>query len=121
MGWLRPKIRFGTWLAFTALALNLAFAFGHHHFKEAGARGLAAVHHADAHGDGDHGDDDNDGSATAHSCLTCVVVSVAAMAASPAALPALLWTPTAGVTSAMTLGARQSDRTNFEARAPPRA
>jgi hypothetical protein len=121
MGWLRPKIGFGTWLALAALALNLAFAFGHHHFEEAAARGLAATHHVGAPGHADHGDDDHDGSAAAHPCLTCVVVSAAAVAASPPALPAKIWRCAAGATAAMAFDPRQGDRTSFEARAPPHA
>jgi hypothetical protein len=117
MGWFRPRVRFGAWLALAALALNLAFAFGHHHIAD--ARSPAAAQHAGVTG---HTDDDDDHSSTVgHPCFTCAVESVAAFAANPPTLPARAWTRTAGITTTTAFGLQQSNRAGFEARAPPHA
>jgi hypothetical protein len=118
MGWFRPKVRLGAWLALAALALNLAVAFGHHHFGE--AHGLAAARHS---GIADHTDDDHDhhGSTADRPCVTCAVLSVASIAATPPALPAQVWARVTGLDGTTAPGPRHSDRTGFEARAPPHA
>jgi hypothetical protein len=115
MGWFRPRAKFRAWLALAAIALNLAVAFGHHHFEDA----PASAGHSSVAG---HTDDaDHDGSAADHPCFTCAVVLVADGAVSPPVLPSQSWTHTADVAAATASGPRQSDRTSFEARAPPQA
>ena len=118
MGWFRPRVRFGAWLALTALALNLVVAFGHHHFGD--PHGLTTTARSSVVGHTDDGDDDHSSTA-GHPCFTCVVVSVAAFAANPPALPARAWTRAAAVATATVFSLRQSCRTGFEARAPPHA
>jgi len=119
MGWLRPRIRFGAWLALAALALNLAFAFGHHHFSD--THSIAGVHRTDGAGHSDGDDDDHHRSTADHPCLTCALALAAAIAANPPALPAQVWTRATDTATAPAFGPRQSDRTSFRARAPPPA
>src|SRR6187549_945358 len=84
MRWFRSRVRSGAALALAALALNLAAAFGHHHFDTlhvtttATEQPLAAGH--------DDGHDDHAPMA-AHPCFACIVTTVAAIAISPPSLP----------------------------------
>ncbi len=118
MSWFRPRRRFGTWLALAALTLNLAFSFGHHHFGEAAARAASSEHASAEHpthdGDEDHSSPD-------HRCFVCIVVTAAAIAASPAALAARIAVRdiAAPAIAALEPGVRACS--SFEARAPPRA
>lgn len=119
MGWLRPRMKLGACLALLALALNLAFAFGHHHFADI-ARGHVAAEHSTAAAPDDDGDNDHHRSSDANPCFVCVIVTAAAIAAAPPALPARSSAQDAGVTSRH-FELRDSKRTSFEARAPPQA
>lgn len=118
MGRFRSKRRFGAWVALIALALNLAVAFGHHHFHEAVPHGFAETREAHANDAGEHDHDRHEPSA--HLCLTCVAVTAIAFVADLPA-PALQspWTKTV-----LMAAARQKPRgdshLHFEARAPPR-
>jgi hypothetical protein len=119
MGWIRPRVRFAALLALAALALNFGFAFSHHHFDD--LRGVAAGDHSGVFGHTDDGEDDHHGSTAAHPCFICIIVSAASVAASPPALPAQTSMHTADTATAKALDLRRSERTSFEARAPPRA
>jgi hypothetical protein len=116
MGWLRPRVKLGACLALLALALNLASAFGHHHFDDI-ARGLVAAGHSSlaAHGDEDG---DHHHSTDSNPCFVCVVVTAAAIAAAPPPLLARSPAQNADVTSTF-FELRDSKRKYFEARAPP--
>jgi hypothetical protein len=127
MGRFRPKNRLGASLALIALALNLTLSFGHHHFDDAGRRGIAAVAEATPTekqagarqpGDGDH---DHRDPASAHPCLACVVVAAAAVAAGTAPLSAPATTRAVRFTATACLELQEVRRAVFEARAPPRA
>src|SRR5512139_3035398 len=99
MGWFRARVRLGAWLTFAALALNLAFVFGHHHFDE--VRGFTTAQHEGVARHTDDGDGDHS-SAAHHPCFTCAVVSVAAFAANPPVLPVQVWPrAVAGATAAV--------------------
>src|SRR5688572_19471998 len=101
MGWCRSRARIGAWLALTALALNLALAFGHHHFGEMAAHGHPAIERAGATAPTGHDDDDHRDPEGAHPCLACIVVTAAAVAATAPALPVPAATRTATIASAM--------------------
>jgi hypothetical protein len=118
MGWFRPRRRFGTWLALAALALNLAFSFGHNHFGEAAAHAASSEHRSTEHPTHD-GDEDH--SSPAHRCFVCIVVTVAAIAASAPAPPARIAVRDITEPAMAALERFVSARSNFEARAPPRA
>jgi hypothetical protein len=120
MGWLRPRVRLGAWLALIALAMNLGLAFGHHHFDELATEGVAATADHPASAEHPHGDGDHHGSPAVHPCFACVIVTAAVLTANPPALPSPTWTKEVGLTTAF-FGLRDSKRTSFEARAPPRS
>ena len=121
MGWFRSRVRLGAWLALAALALNLAVAFGHHHFDEISAAAHAGSAHAD-HSEPTDRDDDHHDPAVAHPCLICLVVTAAATAAGGLpALPPRDATPVAAVAMSVAVGPASNGRTSFEARAPPTA
>ncbi len=116
MGWLRPRVRLGAWLALIALAMNLGLAFSHHHFDELAME--RAAHPAGAEHPHDHRDSDHHGSPAAHPCFACVVVAVVLLAADPPGLPAPSWTKDVDLTTTF-FERRDTRRASFEARAPP--
>jgi hypothetical protein len=106
-------MRFGTGLALVALALNLAFTFGHHHFGETAAH---ATGHSEQHGDGETDHD----SSPAHPCFACIVMTAVAVAASPPSLPARMLTQGVAIAPVASFQLHASRRASFDARAPPR-
>ena len=120
MGWFRARIRVGAWLALAALVLNLAVAFGHHHFDAVAAVGHSVAEQASRSGQADDDHDHHQDPAAADPCLICPVVTAAAIAADAPALPARDATPVATAAMALALGAPPGC-TSFEARAPPGA
>jgi hypothetical protein len=121
MGWFRPRVKVGAWLALAALALNLAVAFGHHHFDAVAAAGHTVAEHASRPGQTDDDPDHHHNPAAADPCLICLVVTAAAIAANAPALPARTATPVATAAMALAVGAPPRGCTSFEARAPPGA
>ena len=120
MGWCRSKARFGACLALAALALNLVVAFDQHSFGDIAAHSHAAIEQAGAGAPTDHHDDDDHGDPlAAHPCFACLVVTAAALAATPPALPERGATQTTVIATAAPFPALHSGRTSFDARAPP--
>ncbi len=94
MGWIRPRIGSGAWLALFALALQIVLAFGHNHFGHHGdglsaATKLVAGYSSSAPAGPDR--DDGDGLA-GDGCAICATLALAATAL--AATPPLLLLPT---------------------------
>lgn len=119
MGWFRASARSGASLALLALALNLAFAFGHHHFDEAEHK--SAVVNPASDGDRSGGaDEDHHGTPSVDTCLVCVVVAAPPLAASPPQLPSRQFTERAAGQATASFEARDDRRPGFEPRAPPR-
>jgi hypothetical protein len=120
MGSFRARIRVGAWLALAALALNLAVAFGHHHFDAVAAGSHTVAEHASRSGQPSDDHDHHDPAAV-DPCLICLVVTAAAIAADAPSLPARDATPVATAAMALAAGAPPRGCTSFEARAPPGA
>ena len=121
MEWFRPRLKLGAYLALVALALNLAFSFDHHHFSEITVDRPAAAEKSAGVDRAGEGDPDHQGPVAAHPCFTCVVVTAAAIAADPPALPAPAARQIIEVAAIASVESPASDRTVFEARAPPRS
>jgi hypothetical protein len=120
MGWFRSQVRYGAALALAALALNLAVAFGHHHFDTLRDPAPAAAQPLDggqAHNDGH----DNHAPAAAHPCFSCIVTAAAAISSSPPSLPLHGAMGVIATATPCVAELRHAARPAFEARAPPSA
>ena len=121
MGWVRTRLRFGSWLALAALAIQLAVSFGHIHAEDfAKTAELQATVDADQ-GGGNPSDTDHRGLGH-HDCDICATISLLATLVIPS--PPTLAVLTAHSVEAHVVGnnhAQVSDTARpFEARAPPR-
>ena len=122
MGWMRGSIRFGSWLALSALVLQLGASFGHVHAEDfAPAAGIQATVNAD-HDAGnpaepDHHGLDHDGCAI---CATTAMLATLVVSLPPSLdLPATIsFTFYDEAITRRWLGAPPR---LFQARAPPRA
>jgi hypothetical protein len=121
MSWIRLNRRFGAGLAFAALLLQFALAFGHSHPLGAGAPGpTISAAAASMRGDGaatpaapdPAGDDD---------CAICAVASIAgtARAAEPPSLPLPVEFVLVRLTGADAAFVVERPSTPFRSRAPP--
>ena len=121
MGRFRQRLRPWVCLALVALALNLAWSFGHHHFGEATVHQAATAESPPGteHAGGE--DQDHQNPSAAHPCFICVVATAAAIAASPPALPAPAEMPSIEVAAIASVESLASACTVFDARAPPRS
>jgi hypothetical protein len=115
MGWFRSQVRYGVALALTALALNIAVAFGHHHFEALRDTTTAAGRHTHDDGHDDHTP------AAADPCFACIVTAIAAIASAPPHLPPRGATRVAAKPTIVVAEPKGASRRTFEARAPPLA
>ena len=88
-------------LALVALALNLALCVRSPSLRRARAGITAGQPNSGGAGHADDGDDRPSWVAAAHPCFICTVVTAAAVAASPPALPAPAWMRAADIATAM--------------------
>lgn len=124
MGWIRPRIGTGAWLALIALAMQFVLAFGHNHFGHHGdglsaAAKLVAGYSSSPPAGPDR--DDGDGLA-ADGCAICATLALAATAV--AAAPPLLALPTpvtiSQQPSPLAAVPTTASTAAFRSRAPPR-
>ncbi len=124
VGWIRPRIGTGAWLALMALALQLVLAFGHNHFGHHGdGLGATARLVAGYSSSPPAGPDRDDGDGLAgDGCAICATLALAAAGA--AAAPPLLALPTpitiSPPPSALTAAPTTAATAAFRSRAPPR-
>jgi hypothetical protein len=120
MGWVRARRRFGSCLALFALALQIAFSFGHIHAEDFSQKpGLVTLAHADESPaeDGDH-------HGLGHAdCAICAVIHLAATLLLPP--PPQVMLPAAETFAWFAATDRHDPpralRQPFQARAPPQA
>jgi hypothetical protein len=120
MSWFRDNIRHGSWLALVAIAINLAFSFGHIHAVSAhGSDGvIAAVLDATDHGKAPGHSDDPQAD---YLCPICIASSAIAnaMAASPPVIPLQLTATVVDRTIPPVRFAIALPRAPFQSRGPP--
>jgi hypothetical protein len=124
MGWVRSKLKFGSWFALIALAVQLAAAFGHVH--RAGpvgwAAGLAGVERGISQLPGT-GDGPKPLGPAPEYCAICAVINLGASmlpAAAPSPAIPTVFSPTS-IVIADGIAPAASAHSPFQARAPPRA
>jgi hypothetical protein len=120
MTWVRGRLRFGSWLALVALAIQLALSFGHIHAEDFATTAdnqtsINVDHAGGGSSDSDHHDLDH------HDCDICATIALLAtlVISSP---PALTVLATHSVVSHVVVeNRRQVPATSrpFQARAPP--
>jgi hypothetical protein len=115
MKWVRSKIKLGARAALFALAVQLAFSFGHFHpIATQAAPSIQSTQHQPAPApDSDHHPDDF--------CAICAVIALAstAMAAAPPALPLPQAVELPRRTTTTAFLHLHATRVAFQSRAPP--
>jgi hypothetical protein len=123
MRWFRRNMRFGSWCALLALAIQLALSFGHLHFASSAA--AAALASAAAEPVADAPDDQptpSKHSRVADYCTICASLHLAGLlTAEPPSVAELQPTSQARLTACITRLSKTSDGLPFNARAPPLA
>jgi hypothetical protein len=122
MLWARRNIRFGCWLALSALAIQLALSFAHIHVEDfAPTAGIQANVNADEDGGNPTGLDHP--GLGHHGCDICATISLLATLVIPSP-PVLAVLTAQSVTPLVIVDARRqisAASRPFQARAPPRA
>jgi hypothetical protein len=122
MRWFRRNMRFGSWCALFALAIQLGLSFGHLHFASSAATSALTSAAAKAAGSADEPSAPIKHGRVADYCTICASIHLAGLLT---AEPPSVWTlrPTSGVCLDVVLEATVSSRSElpFSARAPPLA
>jgi len=119
MAWARRRLRFGSWLALSALAIQLALSFGHTHPEDfATTADIQAIVDAD-YGGGDAKSDHH--GLGHHDCDICATIALFAtlVIPSPPVLAVVTAQSVAPHVIAVTRRETSATRRPFQARAPP--
>lgn len=121
MAWARRRLRFGSWLALSALAIQLALTFGHTHPED-----FATTADIQATVDAGHGDGNSESGHHGlghHDCDICATIALFATLVIPSP-PVLAVVTAQSVAPHVVVDTRQeiaATRRPFQARAPPLA
>ena len=123
MRWFRRNIRFGSWCALFALAIQLVLSFGHLHFaSSAAAAALASAAAAPLTGAPDNPPAPSKHSRVADYCTICASIHLAGLQTTE---PSSLLAPHRSGAVRLTVGVETTPRAHsglpFNARAPPLA
>jgi hypothetical protein len=125
MRWFRRNMRFGSWCALLALAIQLGLSFGHLHFASSAAAAALAAASASPAPLADTPDDQptpSKHSRVADYCTICASIHLAGLlTAEPPSMAALLPTSQTRLTACITGLSETNDGLPFNARAPPLA
>jgi hypothetical protein len=118
MAWARRRLRFGSWLALAALAIQLALSFGHIHAEDFATTANQATVDADQRGGNSEPDRHDFGH---HDCDICATIALFATLVIPSP-PVLAVVTAQSVAPHVVAGTRReisATRRPFQARAPP--
>ena len=122
MLWFRKHLRYGSWLALLALAINFTLAFGHVHTAAGRNTGReVALIGASGGTDSGHGQNHPTDHHADYLCPICMAVAAMgnALASTPPALPVEFAVATSDRPIDQSFSAPQSPRAAFSSRGPP--
>jgi hypothetical protein len=122
MRWFRRNVRFGSWCALFALAIQLVLSFGHLHFASSAATAALASAAADPAGAADDPPAPSKHSRVADYCTICASIHLAGLlTAEPPSVAALQPTSQTRLTARIEAPSTRYSGLPFNARAPPLA